>query len=37
MTDVPKIINDIIGAVDRKDAQRIFDLLSAGNNDSAHH
>lgn len=37
MTDVPKIINDIIGAVDKKDAQRILDLLSAGHNDSAHH
>lgn len=28
MTDVPKIINDIIAAVDRKDAQRIVDLIS---------
>lgn len=28
MTDVPKIINDIIAAVDRKDAQRIIDLIS---------
>ncbi len=28
LTDVPKIINDIIAAVDRKDAQRIIDLIS---------
>lgn len=37
MTEVPKIINDIIAAVDKKEAQKIIDLLCANNDPSTHH
>lgn len=37
MTEVPKIINDIIAAVNKKEAQKIIDILSANNEPSTHH
>lgn len=37
MTEVPKIINDIIAAVDKKEAQKIIDLLCVNNDTSNHH
>lgn len=37
MTDLPEIINDIIAAADKKDAQKVIELLTAGKSESAHH
>lgn len=37
MTEVPKIINDIIAAVNQKEAQKIIDILSMNNELSTHH
>lgn len=37
MTELPDIINDIIRAVDKKDAEKIIGVLTAQNNETAHH
>lgn len=37
MTDLPEIINEIIAAADKKDAQKVIELLTAGKSESAHH
>ena len=34
MTELPKIINDIIAAADKKEAKRILDLICTDNNPS---
>lgn len=36
MTDLPEIINDIIAAADKKDAQKVIEVLTAGKSESAH-
>lgn len=37
MTDLPEIINEIIAAADKKDAQKVIEVLTAGKSESAHH
>lgn len=37
MTELPDIINDIIRAVDKKDAEKIIGVLTAQNSETAHH
>lgn len=37
MTELPGIINDIIRAVDKKDAEKIIGVLTAQNSETAHH
>lgn len=36
MTDLPEIINEIIAAADKKDAQKVIEVLTAGKSESAH-
>ena len=37
MTDLPEIINEIIAAADKQDAQKVIEVLTAGKSESAHH
>lgn len=37
MTDLPEIINEIIAAADKKDAQKVIEVLTAVKSESAHH